>query len=102
MLITPFFKMVNSSTSRLLSPKFGVVDFKILTPEAAFEMWQNGFECLQITPDGAKEFLSNLNSTELVALIKSRKTTEEVLFVAKVKSTKAVKEAVAFMLEKLA
>lgn len=102
MLFHPFFKIKNSSTTKLHSPKFGVVDFKKLTPDAAFDLWYKGFEHLAITPEGAKEYLENLNSTELVQFIKTRTTVEEVLAIAKLKNTKAVKEAAELMLEKLA
>ncbi|MCO6501346.1 MAG: hypothetical protein J5I47_13355 [Vicingus serpentipes] len=96
-----FFRIIGSPSPRIDTRKFGIIDFRTITPEDAFEAWKGGFEFIGITPEGAKEFLSNLNSTELAALIKSRTNLDDVLIIAKLKNTKAVKEAKKEMVEKL-
>ena len=93
MLIKPFFDTINSSTSKLFSPKFGIIDFKTLTPDAAFELWQNGFEYLIINPEGAKLYLSNKSFRELISLINNQKSKENIFAIASVSKLKSVKQA---------
>jgi hypothetical protein len=96
------FRILGSPTLRIDTPQFGLIDFRELSDENALEIWEKGFKHLGISNEGAKKYLSKLNSSEIVELIKTRTDIDDVLILAQLKKTKAVKAAKEFMLEKLA
>lgn len=92
MLFHPFFKIKNSSTTKLHSPKFGVVDFKNLTPDAAFDLWDKGFEHLIINKEGVKTFLIDKSESEIIQLIQKSKSSDELKNIAAAVKSKKVKQ----------
>lgn len=101
-MLSPNFRLLNSPTLRVVVPKHGLIDFRTISEEKALQLFKAGFKHVGITTAGAKEYFSKANSNELVELIKSRTDLDDVLILAKLKNTKAVREAKQMMVEQLA
>ena len=92
-MLSPNFRILGSPTLRIDTPQFGLIDFRELSDETALEIWTKGFKHLGISPEGAKEYLSKLNSSEIVELIKTRMDPTDIIILSGIKKTKSVEKA---------
>ena len=96
-----FFRKIGNKSPKIHSPKFGIIDFRNITTERAFELWTAGFKDIGITPAGAKNYLSKMNATDLAQTIKNRTDLDDVLILSKLSKAAAVKKAKEEMITKL-
>jgi hypothetical protein len=95
------FRIIGSPQPQIISPQFGLIDLRKLTTKEAFNIWKSGFKHLGITPEGAKKYLSKINSAELAKIILSKNDLDDVLILAKLNKAAAVRKAKEEMVLKL-
>lgn len=101
-MLGPHFRLIGQPQLRVDHPRFGFIDFRLLTEEQSLDLWQQGFEYIGITPEGVKKYLSKMNSQSVASLIMVLQDPSDVILVSRIKNTKSVEKAKMKRLSELA